>query len=115
MNHKSTLRQRTRQARDSRHEQMRRLAAMDTISLLEDTLQVAALADGFTHDDDIEYLFAVRILRCRIEKAETGALLMDALSYMLDAVNWMSAAQKMYPHLLLPTWVYEMLEGKTLT
>lgn len=115
MDHKSALRQRMQRTRDSRHEQMRRLAAMDTISLLDDTLQVAALADGFTHDDDIEYLFAVRILRCRIEKAETGALLMDALSYMLDAVNWMSAAQKMYPHLLLPTWVYEMLEGKTLT
>jgi hypothetical protein len=75
MNHKSTLRQRTRQARDSRHDQMRKLAAMDTRSLLDDTLQVAQHADSFTPDDYIEYLFAVRILRCRIEKAETGALL----------------------------------------
>ena len=114
MNHRARLRLNMRRTRDSRHEQMRELASLDTISLLEYTLQVARWSDDFTRDDEIEYRFAVRLFRCRIHKAETGELLMDALLYMLDAAKWMSAAKKMYPDLFLPMWANEMLEGKTL-
>lgn len=110
----SILRQRLRKTRDMRHEQMRNLALMDTISLLDDTLQFVSHADSFTRDDEIEYRFAVRLLRCRIRQAETGDLLIAALGFMINAVEWMDAAHKVYPDLFLPAWANEMLEGKTL-